>query len=169
MPNVGNKLIQLFFALYTPDRKHVVVLCLKRVGCPRICDKTAGKRFHGNESHIFFFTFFHQRNILIAREIAERELQSLIKTGFDRLIRHRKSVIRDPDMADHSFFFRFKHCLVKPASISGLRTDCWIVELIDVHIICPQIVQGSLQLFEKFFCIGCGGLGRHKDLIPDTL
>ena len=80
MFDVGNELIQFPLSLHAPDRQHILVLCLKRVRRSRIVDQSSRERFHCDKSHSRLLALLHQFDVLLCRQIAERELKRLIKS-----------------------------------------------------------------------------------------
>ena len=127
--------------MYAPDRQHIVILCLKRIGRCRVHDQTAGECLHCDESHVRFLAERYQTLVLLRRQIAERKLQRLVQSGGDRLLCHLQTVIRDTDMTDLSLRLCLEHALIQPASVPRFWTECRLVELIDINIVCAQIRQ----------------------------
>ena len=69
-------------------------------------------------------------------KIIKWELQGIVKPRLDRLLRNAHAVVRDADETDFPLLFCLEHRLIKTASVSRLRTDCRIVELVNVHVVC---------------------------------
>ena len=86
--DVGKELIQFFLSLDAPDGQHAVVLCLKSIGCRAVGDEAAGEAFHGNEAHLMLLAGVDELQLLLAGDIAERELQRLVQAALNGLARH---------------------------------------------------------------------------------
>ena len=138
---VGKELIQFGLSLNAPDRRHMGKLRLIHIGISacRIIDQASGKTFHRDKSHIFFPAHLYDLEILFRSQIRKRELHRLVQAGFNCFFCNSDPVIRDADMPDLSLFLCFQGGFIKSGSISRLRAECRIVELIDVYVIRPEI------------------------------
>ena len=70
-------------------------------------------------------TFFsgaqaHELLIFLTGQIAERELQHIVKAGFHGLARQRQAVVRDGDEADLSLPLGLLHRLIETRAVSRL-------------------------------------------------
>ena len=166
---IGQEFIQLGLSLYAPDRHHMIKLRLihKRIGTGGIVDQSSGQSFHGNEAHICFPAHFYDLQIRFRRKIGERELHRFIKAGFDGFFCHSDPVVRDADMPDLSFLFCLLGCLVKPGSISWLRTEGRIVELVNINIICFQHSKTFFQVLFQIFSGLCRCFGTDDQFFAD--
>ena len=81
-------------------------------------------------------TGLRQRDLPLGGKIIKWELQGIVKPRLDRLLRNAHAVVRDADETDFPLLFCLEHRLIKTASVSRLRTDCRIVELVNVHVVC---------------------------------
>ena len=161
--HIAQKFVKLAHALDSPNRQYVIKLRNIGICCGGIVYKSAGKRFHGNKSHIVFPANFHKFNFTFAGKIAERKLQGFIKSGLCRFQRHADFVRCNSYMPYHSALFCLKHTLVHSGTVARSETLRRHMELINIKIICAQIVKGCFKVRPEFFWSLCMGLACNID------
>ena len=68
-------------------------------------------------------------------------------------------MVGDTDVSDHPLFPGLQRCFVQAGAVTGLGAEGWVVELVDVHIVGAQIVQGGVQVLPELLRVLGGGLG----------
>ena len=139
------------------------------VGRGGIGDQPAGQGFHGDKAHVRLFAGLHQLQLLLPGEVAEGELQRLVQAGLDGLVGHGQPVVGDADMADLTLALCLQRRVVEAALIPGPGTEGRVVELIDIHIVRPQVFEGGLQIPPKALRVLGVRLGGDDDLVPDPV
>ena len=78
-------------------------------------------------------------------------------------------MVGDTDVADHPFFLGLQRRLVQAGAVAGLGAERRVVELVQVHIVRPQVGQGGVQVFPEVFRILCRRLGGNVHLAADAV
>ena len=111
----------------------------------------------------------HQLQFLLPRDIAEGELQCLVQAAFNGLVRHREPMVGDADVPHHTLRFCFQYGLVQAGAVAGLGAEGRIVELVQIDVVRPQIVQRGVQVLPELLRVLGGGLGSDVDLRADAV
>ena len=137
-------MVQFLLALHAPDRYNALLLrhpCRCREA---VANETSCHALHRDESHVFLAALPDQLQLLLSGKIAERELQRLIKSGVNRLVRHGKAVVRDGNVADFALFFCLQRRVIESVVSARLRTERRIVELVNVDVVGLQRAKAGL-------------------------
>ena len=102
---------------------------------------------------------------LFACEIRERELQSFVKSRFDRFPGNMQAMVGDADVADLALCLGFQHGFVKAGAVSGLGAEGGVVELVDVDVVGLQPLQTGAQMLPEDLRRGGRSLGGEDDVL----
>ena len=78
-------------------------------------------------------------------------------------------MVGDADVPHHAICLGLQHGLVQAGAVAGLGAEGRIVELIQINVIRPQVVQGGVQILPEFLRVLGGGLGGDVDLASDAV
>ena len=111
----------------------------------------------------------HQLQLLLTGNIAERKLQGLVQAALNGFLGHGQAVVGDADVSDHPLSLGLQCGFVQAGAVTGLGAEGRVVELVDVHIVGAQIVQGGMQVLPELLRVLGGGLGGDVDLGADAV
>ena len=111
----------------------------------------------------------HQLQLLLPRDIAEGELQRLVQAAFNGLVRHREPMVGEADVPHHALCLGLQHGLVQPGAVTGLGAEGRIVELVQIDVVRPQVVQRGVQVLPELLRVLRRRLGGDVDLRADAV
>ena len=151
--------------LHAPDGHHALLLCHPGSSREAVANESARHALHGDKAHLLRTAFSDKFHLLLAGKVAERELQGLVKSRVNGLVRHGKAVVRDGDVADLSLLLRLKRRIVKAVLPTRLRAERRIVELIEINIIGLERAQARFEILPEFLRRLRAGLCRQHDFV----
>ena len=164
-----NEFVKFAFALYSPNRGHMVVLCEESVGGGGVVDEAAGQSFHGDESHVVGAAQLHYFLILFRSEVRKRELHGFVQAALDGFASYRKSMVCDANVQHFALTHSLLHGLVKTCTIAGLGTERRVVELVEVDVVGAQQTQTCFKVAPKTFGILGTGFGAYNHTVATVV
>ena len=164
-----DKLVQLAFALYAPDRLHIGKLGQVGVCRGGVVDKSACKGFHTDEADVLLGTLVDERQLLVRSQVGEGKLQRLVQAAVDGLLGHSQAVVGDAYVAHLALLLCLEHSLVQACAVARQGAESGVVELVEVDIVSAQQAQRRFEVLPEAFCGGGTRLGADNHLVATVV